>query len=380
MKLALLLDHFDPRQGGLERYAADWTGWLARRGHEVHVVAGGGIDPTDKSIVLHRVDVENVGVLERARRLADRAETLAPDVLHDLGAGLGGDIFQPLSGARAASRAGEFRSLGIARHWGRRLSLSWVRRQAALDALERQRLRRPNGIIVACSERVADDLVRLAGASRARLRLLHNAVDCRRFVPTPPAERAVARSGQGWPSTGTLFLQIAHNFRLKGVAPALSAMARLSAQGLDAYLAVAGRGPNLDCYRSLAAKLGIAGRVRFLGAIEDTRALFAAADALIHPAFYDACSLACLEAWASGLPVAVSREDGASGLMTKGVQGCLIRDPGNAAEIAFHMKQLLDPGRREAMGVQGRVLAAHNDSAAAFHRLEALCREAAGIS
>jgi len=124
MKLALMLDHFDSRRGGLERYAADWTSWLAKRGHEVHVVAEGGVSPTDKAIVLHRVDVGGLGPLARAQRLADKAAALAPDVLHDLGAGLGGDVFQPLSGARLASRAGEFRSLDIAGRWRRRLQLS----------------------------------------------------------------------------------------------------------------------------------------------------------------------------------------------------------------------------------------------------------------
>ena len=380
MKFVLLLDHFDPRRGGLERYATDWTNWLARRGHEVHIVAGGGVSPTDKAIVLHRVEMGDASPLARAQRLADKAAALAPDVLHDLGAGLGGDIFQPLSGARVASRAGELRSLDVARRWRRRLSIPWVRRQAALDVLERRRLQRPNTIVVACSQRVADDLIRLADASLARIRLVYNAVDCQSFIPTPPAERAALRKIQGWPATGTLFLQVAHNFRLKGVVPALNAMALLWAQGCEAYLAVAGAGPNLDPYRAQAARLGIAERVRFLGPVDDPRPHFAAADALLHPTFYDACSLACLEAWASGLPVVVSGEDGASSLLTEGVQGWMIHDPGDAGEIAFRMKELLDLGRREAMGAQARVLAEHNDAADAFQRLEALCREAAGIN
>jgi UDP-glucose:(heptosyl)LPS alpha-1,3-glucosyltransferase len=97
----------------------------------------------------------------------------------------------------------------------------------------------------------------------------------------------------------------------------------------------------------------------------------------MHPAFYDSCSLASLEAWASGLPVALSWRDGASGLLTDGVQGWLIRDPADAGELSFRMKELIDPGRREAMGAQGRVLAEHNTADASFQRLEALCRELA---
>jgi len=378
MKLALVLDHFDPARGGLERYATDWANWLVTRGHEVHVVARDGCAGAAEGIVLHRVGGAELDVSERAKRTAASASALKPDVLHDFGAGLGGDIFQPLGGARKAGRAAELKALGFMSRWRRRLSPAWRRAQVKLEELEGRRLRRPKSIVVACSQRVADDLVVLAGAPQASVRLLYNAVDSGRFVPTLPDERAARRRDQGWPPTGTLFLQIAHNFRLKGVVPALSAVSRLIGQGFDLHLAVAGRGPNVADYRALAAQLGIAERVRFMGPVEDTSTLFTAVDALVHPAFYDACSLSCLEAWASGLPVALSRADGASGLMTDGVQGWLIEDPNDPAEIASRMKQLLDPYHRQAMGAQARVLAEHNDAATAFLRLEALCREAAG--
>ena len=377
MKVALILDHFDPARGGLERYAADWAGWLLRRGHDVHVVAGDGNVATGEAIILHRIDGSNLDAFGQAEQLAAQAEALAPDAVHDFGAGLGGDIFHPLGGARGAGRAGELRALGFARRWRRRMSPGWRRKQVRFDALAREQLKDPNRLVVACSDRVSRDLLQLAGHSRLNLRVVYNAVDCRRFTPYPPAERAAIRKSEGWPPSGTLFLQVAHNFRLKGVAQALKAMARLVIQGFDIHLAVAGRGPNLDHYQGLAGRLGILARVRFLGPVEDVRRLYAAADALVHPAFYDSCSLACLEAWASGLPIAVSAEDGVSGLLTEGVQGCLIRDPGDPAEIAFQMKQLLDPGQREAMGAQGRVLAEHNGAEDAFFRLEALCCEAA---
>ncbi|MCZ6601772.1 MAG: glycosyltransferase family 4 protein, partial [Planctomycetota bacterium] len=37
MKLAIPIDHLDPSRGGLERYVAEASAALARRGHEVHV-------------------------------------------------------------------------------------------------------------------------------------------------------------------------------------------------------------------------------------------------------------------------------------------------------------------------------------------------------
>jgi UDP-glucose:(heptosyl)LPS alpha-1,3-glucosyltransferase len=376
MKIALLLQRFDPLGGGLERYAADWAGWLCDRGHDVHIVTGSG-ENAPIGIALHAVGGLRDDPLDQAHRLAERAAALKPDIVQDFGDGLGSDVFQPLGGARAAARAGELAALDPLRRIKRHLSARWRRRGRAMLKLERWQVRGPGTTIIACSQRVSDDLVRLSGAAPSRIRIIYNAVDCQHLRPATPAARLAARSSLGLPTAGTLFLQVAHNFRLKGVASSLKAIARLAGEGLDCALAVAGEGPNLEAYRKLAGSLGAAGHVYFLGPVDDMRTLFAAADALVHPAFYDACSLACLEALACGLPVAVSRADGASGLLTHGVQGWLIDDPVNPKEIAFRMTQLLDPGLREAMGAQARVLAEHNDRADAFRRLEALCEEIA---
>jgi UDP-glucose:(heptosyl)LPS alpha-1,3-glucosyltransferase len=308
--------------------------------------------------------------------LSAAAAALSPDIVHDFGAGLGGDVLHPVAGGRAAAEAGELRSLDPARRLKWRFTPSRRRGRALWHDLERRQFRHPGGIVVACSDLVARDL-QLAGADPSNIRTLYNAVDPQRFAPVPPAQKSAWRQALGVPADGVLFLQVAQNFRLKGVASAIRAVALLSRQGIGCRLAVAGRGPDLDSYRRLAACLGIDDRCHFLGAVADTAPVYAAADALVHPAFYDSCSLASLEAWASGLPVAISCRDGASGLLTEGVQGWLIQDPADVGEISFRLKELIDPGRREAMGAQARVLAEHNTADASFRRLEALCRQIA---
>ncbi len=375
MKVAIVLSRFDPAIGGLERHADDWARWLAARGHEVHVVAGEGI--ASGGIRLHALGTKDGDVRRRAERLSAAAAALSPDIVHDFGAGLGGHILHPVGGSRARASEGELRSLDWARRMKRRLSPRWRTHRARLREIERRQFDRPGGFFVACSDRVAGDLAS-AGAPAERIRVIYNAVDERRFAPVTPARKPELRQALGIPGDGVLFLQVAQNFRLKGVASSIRALALLARQGIGCRLAVAGRGPDLARYRRLAEKLAVAGRCHFLGAIADTAPVYAAADALVHPAYYDPCSLACLEAWASGLPVALSVEDGGSALMTEGVQGWLIRNPADAGEIAFRLKELLDPGRREAMGAQARVLAEHHTADAGFGRLEALCREAAG--
>ena len=370
MRIVLVLDSFDPSRGGLESYAAAWASWLSRRGHEVHVVAADGSDRAD-AIRLHRVEASAGDALGRARALAAAAEALRPALIHDFGAGLGGDVFHPAYGARRASRQGMLRALSGRKRWRLLLSRAWRRRQAALETLERRQVASA-ARIVAVSARTAAELEGKAGADPGRISIIYNGVDCRHFVPASAVERRSVRARLGWPADLSVFLQVAHNFRLKGVASSLHALASLRRQGLPAYLAIAGRGPDLEPYRLLVARLGIADRTTFLGAVADPRPLYAAADALVHPTFYDTCSLSSIEAFAAGLPVALSVEDGAAALMTDGVQGWLIRDPDDAAEVAFQMKRLMEPGLRQAMGAQARVLAEHHDMEAAFTQLEAL--------
>ena len=56
-----------------------------------------------------------------------------------------------------------------------------------------------------------------------------------------------------------------------------------------------------------AARLGLANRATFLGTVSDLTPYYAAADAYVHPTFYDPCSLVLLEAAASGLPIVTTR-------------------------------------------------------------------------
>jgi UDP-glucose:(heptosyl)LPS alpha-1,3-glucosyltransferase len=67
--------------------------------------------------------------------------------------------------------------------------------------------------------------------------------------------------------------------------------------------------------------------VVFAGSTGEPEKYYGAADLLIHPTFYDACSLTVLEALASGLPVITTHSNGASGLITQGQEGFIISDP-----------------------------------------------------
>jgi glycosyltransferase involved in cell wall biosynthesis len=73
--------------------------------------------------------------------------------------------------------------------------------------------------------------------------------------------------------------------------------------GLDATLLLVGDGPQRAALERLAAGLGLADRVRFVGEVADLRPLLCAMDALAAPSAEETFGLAVLEALACGLPV-----------------------------------------------------------------------------
>ncbi len=131
----------------------------------------------------------------------------------------------------------------------------------------------------------------------------------------------------------------------------------------DFRLVVAGNANNLS-YRRLADRLGIDKHVVFVGHRDDMRTCYFAADFLVHPTFYDPCSLVVLEALACGLPVITTRYNGASELLHVGKddqglqEGYVIDDPHDHDRLAACMVQLFDPNRRAAFAQAARRTAA----------------------
>ena len=106
--------------------------------------------------------------------------------------------------------------------------------------------------------------------------------------------------------------------------------------------------PRTRPYERLARRLGIESRVRFVGPCREVRNCYFASDFLVHPTFYDPCSLVVLEALACGLPVITTRYNGASELLNPPREGYVIPNPHFHAQLADCMKQFLEPAHRLA--------------------------------
>ncbi len=122
---------------------------------------------------------------------------------------------------------------------------------------------------------------------------------------------------------------------------------------------IAGDGPLRARLERLATRLGITGRVRFLGWREDVPRLLATADLLVCPSLYEPLGNVVIEAWSARLPVVATASDGPAGLIEDGESGILVPLPGSRGggpqALADAIERVCaDPALRAKLGDAGR--------------------------
>jgi glycosyltransferase involved in cell wall biosynthesis len=164
---------------------------------------------------------------------------------------------------------------------------------------------------------IAPDMVRWLvedeGWPKDRVALIPNFVDTTRMAPC-------ARSSLATPDDKKLVVTMGRLHKNKGFDVLLQAMAKLP----DTYLWLAGDGPEEARLKALADKLGVTGRVRFLGWRKDIPALLAAADLFVCSSRHEPLGSVTLEAWANAAPVVATASQGPSYLIESGKNGILV--------------------------------------------------------
>ncbi|HXJ17584.1 MAG TPA: glycosyltransferase family 4 protein, partial [Candidatus Polarisedimenticolia bacterium] len=143
--------------------------------------------------------------------------------------------------------------------------------------------------------------------------------------------------------------------RYKGVDELIRAVARLRADFPDLRLVVAGGGDDLPRLRALAAVLGVADRVHFLGRIscEEIAACYAHADVFALPSTGEGFGLVFLEAMAFAKPLVGAAWGGTTDVIEDGVNGLLV-PPGDTEGLAQVLDRLLrEHSLRAEMGQRG---------------------------
>ena len=180
-----------------------------------------------------------------------------------------------------------------------------------------------------------DRYIRVGAVPAKKLELIPNGIDTRRFSPSPEARESTRNSlGAGrkfvWLAVGRLVEQ-------KNYSGLLRALTMLP--GSDWILLIAGSGPLAESLQAEGERLRLSDRVRFLGADENIRRLYNAADGFVMSSHYEGLSIALLEAASMGLPAVVTDVGGNAEVVTDGVTGYVV-EPGNQASLAAAMEKL----------------------------------------
>lgn len=203
--------------------------------------------------------------------------------------------------------------------------------------LERRTYTNPKVSLAAVSRRTAALLKQYFG--REDVRVIPNGVDATHFSPAKRlALRAQARSRHHFQDTDLVLLLIGNDWRNKGLSTVLDAMA--ANRQVHLRLLVAGQDGAASFFFETAKRLGLIEQCRWEMTAVDAIGLYSAADAYVSPTQEDAFALPPLEAMACGLPVITSLNNGGSQIITDGVDGFVLKDPGDVLALADRLKNL----------------------------------------
>jgi len=209
---------------------------------------------------------------------------------------------------------------------------------------ERDLLTGSRAICLCVSGMVRDECLEYYGSDDG-VEVVFNCVD----VPseqTRSADRTRIRDEMGAGQESPVFLTVATNFELKGVAQGIEAFARWRSDSgcSSARLLLVGRNSPAR-YEKLAGDLGVAEAVVFAGPAENVFQWYAAADAVMLLSWYDPCSRVVLEAARWSIPSITTRFNGAAEVFEDG--GCIVVDsPTDIEAISNACADLADPEKR----------------------------------
>jgi glycosyltransferase involved in cell wall biosynthesis len=374
MRILVVSGIWPPDAGGPASHAPEACDFLHAHRHRVEVVTTADAAPARREYPVHWVSRRRppgarhlrVAMLVRARaRRADVVYSVGMEGRSTLGARLAGrPLVQRLASDPAFERA----------HWrgitrvsldefpdepGVRIAaLRWIRNREVATATR-----------VLCPSAWLRAVVVSWGVDPACVEVLPHAL---RAPVLPSRDELRARHVFDGPTlvlAGRLVPQKALDVALRALA------------GNDGVaLVVAGEGPERTRAESLAAALGLEGRVRFAGAQsrEGVFELFRAADAALLSSAWESFGLVVAEALAVGTPVISTAVGGVVEVLEDGRNGLLV-PPGDSEALGEAIRRFFaDDALRARLGAAAADSVRHLAPEVVYARLEAILAAAAG--
>jgi len=299
--------------GGLETYCWEAGRALARRGHEVTIVAGNRGKARHDEVKLmqfpFRVEQDWPDLGTRFRRLMERLSFARHSLGHLVSAGYDAVIvnkpfdFPILWRARRRGLAAQtlFRSGGTDFYLGDRMFSGAVRHWVSASRYNARQIEERYGRAV---------------------KVIHNGVDTEVFAPRGRDPELRRSLGAG--PDDLLVVSVSRLIGWKGTRVVVEALAGLPQR---VRYAVIGEGPEEQNLRAQAERAGVAQRVRFLGRVPhaDLPRILSQCDLYVQPSIgEEAFGISVVEAMACGLPVLASDNGGLPEIVVEGETGHLL--------------------------------------------------------
>jgi len=325
--------------GGLERVVQGIAPGVARSGHRVTVlsIVEPGQDVTafhepfeDTPVETVTLEVPGRRYLGERRLVRDVLRESAPDVVHSHG--YRADV---LHGPVA-------RSLGIATVSTIHGSSRMGRAPALYRWVQRRSLRQLDAVVAVSSPLVS--WLKECGVAPERIHVVPNAW-------TPPsvlASRSDARSALDVTGDALVLGWVGRLIPIKGCDVFIRALAETRTEGWTAR--VVGDGPDRPALEALAEDLGVADRVRFLGAIPDAARLAGGFDLFVLSSRSEGTPMALLEAMGAGVPAVAAAVGGVPDVVSDPSEGWLVPPVDPTALAAAIDQAVKDPRARQERG------------------------------
>jgi N-acetyl-alpha-D-glucosaminyl L-malate synthase BshA len=310
--------------GGSGVIAVELASGLARRGHEVHVIASaptGRAVPQHERLAFHQVTVPAYPVFEHppyemamASKIAEVSREHGLDLInvhYAVPHAASADLARQVLGRRAPALVTSLHGTDVTR----------IGSDPSFAAVTRFSVLRSDGITVP-SRFLRDAAVELLGG--APIEIIPNFVDTERFVPMGSREPILFHVS---------------NFRpVKRVLDLIEVLAILR-ERTPARLVLVGDGPERGRAEDRARELGLSHRVDFTGMRADFAKELARATAFLLPSELESFGLAALEAMSAGVPVLAYRVGGLPEVVVDGATGRLVEpyDVNALAEAALEL-------------------------------------------
>jgi glycosyltransferase involved in cell wall biosynthesis len=230
------------------------------------------------------------------------------------------------------------------------------RRWAALWTLSDLVVNSCIDVSIAVAQANARHLVAKKRRSAAKVVVIHNAADLRRFDPDRPPPSEMRRS-LGFPEEALVLVTVARLQPQKGHRVLLDALVTVRREFPLVRLVCVGDGPLRSELERRVSELGLQDTVRFVGDRRDVPDWLALAELSVLPSFFEGLPLVAIESLAAGRPVVATAVDGTPEAVVDGVTGLTVPS-GNAGRLAEAICRLLrDPDLRRRLGATGRRLA-----------------------